>query len=1097
MAFPYNDLELTCEAAFGADLTADPDTWNFTDLSARVIDNPITISRGVLVGTNTSKSAAASGLTLLNDDGQLTPYLPTSTYWPYVDVGTPLRLSIRDPAPWVSDTFTRTVASGWGVANTGQAWVNTTAMSVNGNAAQISIATTNTARTNRIVRPHTDAEVYFDASLAAVSTGAPNSVGVLLRSTTGNTDQIWAAYEFSQSGAINWTIFTYASSVSTLRQQALQPGLTYTGGTRIRGHVLLVGDRLRARAWLAAGTEPNTWAIDVTLPTIAGTSGYVGVQGWVQAGNTNTLPNPISVDNLTFQQPRNPRIEGYITDVQPSFRPLGDGTTHSVVQVSVGGVGTRLERLAAPAWSPLRRSLQLAAVPPVELWMLEDNSGASSAASAFDGHPPMTVTGPAVFAFDVGVPEDEFISRYGASSLCSLAAGAKLSGTVQATGAWTAWTASLLVDQFTSLVGGGVTEVRQLEWTTPGAALNRWALVRTMTGHTVRAYNDTAQTATDVCSFTHNFGSLYMVEVAATQSGGNISVALYINANSEATGSIAGTVAAVSRVQANPDQSNTTGSTSPVGIRFVVGAIMIHDQAGTWLPFYNDTTTGQNPRADRGWGYEAAHRRAMRQADEEHVPFRVVGDPYTTGVTMLNAQQPGAFTDLIKATVDAMSGALLWDDGFGYALRDRTDRYNAPVDLPVDLSAYRYRDGTDPQQVLVPKLDARGPNYWTVTRTGGSSATYAAPAAYRKRRGTVAAEAVLDVLYDTDCSPHASWRTHLSVDGQGATYPAFTIDLAANPGLVEAWLQCTIGSRAQWTNQPAVAGLGVIDQVIEGITETFAPRTADSGPTWTAVLDTSPAQVWQVGAYDSGFRYDSASTILVGSMTASSTSVKIGSLPADVWSTTGVPYDWPVAGEQMTVTAMGAPTIDATLSAGDFESNASGWDAVNVTLVQSSTVAHSGTFSGLMTVTGSPSVAYIRKSTALVPRVVPGMRYTASAWVQSMATLPDVRVTIDWSDANHSYLSTTDSGPASLTAGSWVQRVVTVTAPAGAAYAQYGTTIGSSPSVGTVLYTDDVILTSSTVLYQTATVIRAVNGIPKAHTGGEPVHIANPARYAL
>lgn len=266
----------------------------------------------------------------------------------------------------------------------------------------------------------------------------------------------------------------------------------------------------------------------------------------------------------------------------------------------------------------------------------------------------------------------------------------------------------------------------------------------------------------------------------------------------------------------------------------------------------------------------------------------------------------------------------------------------------------------------------------------------------------------------------------------------------------------------------------------------------------TATLKCVPAEPYMTGEYDDGIaRYDSASTILVGSLTTSGTSVKIGtSDPAEVWSTTAEPYDVVVTGERMTVTAMGATTSDATLSANGFESGTSGWTASNATLAQSSTFAHSGTFSGLITVTGSPTQATLRKTFSECPRIVPGQEYRLNAWVRSTALLGDVRATIDWLDEGGVFLSKNDAS-GSLASGSWVERVVTATAPDGAAYAQYGTTIASSPSAGTVLYSDDLVLSATSIQYQTATLTRSVNGVVKAHTGGEEFHIAHPGRWAL
>jgi hypothetical protein len=268
----------------------------------------------------------------------------------------------------------------------------------------------------------------------------------------------------------------------------------------------------------------------------------------------------------------------------------------------------------------------------------------------------------------------------------------------------------------------------------------------------------------------------------------------------------------------------------------------------------------------------------------------------------------------------------------------------------------------------------------------------------------------------------------------------------------------------------------------------------------TATLKCVPAEPYMVGEYDDGIaRYDSSSTILVGSLTTSGTSVKIGTTdPAEVWSTTAEPYDVVVTGERMTVTNMTAADGDATLTSGSFESGVTGWDATSCTLTQSSTFAFDGTFSGLMTVTGSPTSAYYSKASTQRPRVVPGQEYTASARVRSVAGLTDVRVFCDWlEDDNTTQVSSSDSGAASLSSGSWVQRTVTATAPDGAAYARYGVVIRSSPSAGTLLYTDAVILTATSARYQTATLTRSVNGVVKAHTGGEEVHIANPGRWAL
>jgi hypothetical protein len=893
LPFPDGDIVLTVEAAWGADLTADPATWTFTDLSARVIDTPITISHGVLVGAGQSKSGSVSGLTLLNDDGWLTPFLATSPWWPYVDAGTPVRVALQT---------------------------------------------------------HPDEPVYV-------------------------------------------------------------------------------------------------------------------------------------------------RAEMYIADVQPTFRQLSDGDTHSVVQMRLGGVGTRLERLEAPAWSPLRRSIQQATVPPVAYWPLEDKSGATSGASAFEDQPAMVTTGPVVFSFDLGETDDDLIPRYGTSALASLAAGAKLSAPVPVT-ATTAWTVSFEHQSHVTDIGGGVTAVRLLEWVTPGGTHQRWALVGTTTGYQVRAYDDVAGTVTNVVTTTPNYPQLIHYSVTATVSGGNINVALLGNALTLGSGSVAGTITQTpSRVTVNPDQANTTASTSPWGIRFLAGHVTVHNQVVVALPYYADGTF--TIRSDRGWAYEQSHERSERLCDEERIPFRLVGAaPTGDEVTRLNAQREDPFQVLLTKAVDSESGGLLLEGEFGYLHVPRVRRYNSPVDLTIDMATYRYTGGTNPEDVLVPRLDARGPNAWTVERTGGSAATRAAPAAYRQRRGTVRAEAVLDVLYDSDTIQHASWRVHLGVDGQDARYPNATVDLAANPDLIDDWVSCRIGSRVQRTNQPTIAGLGVIDQVIDGITETIGRRS------WTATLDTSPAQVWDVGVYDSEeYLLDSATTTLAADVSSSAQLLGFSSTAVgDLWTTSYVPFDVSVGGQTNTVRWM-SQAGSAALLDGGFETGVTGWGTTGCAVTQSSAFARTGTYSARIVGDGTTSAVSIFPTVAWP--VTASVGYTATLWLYATTSVSNVRLLAAWYTFGGAFISSTLSSSVTLSAGVWTLFTASATSPGTAAGVRVSPQITGSPANGTTIYVDDLDIVRDSAgvsgagpyLQQAAVTRDPV--VTKSLSAGEPIHVATPLRWAL
>jgi hypothetical protein len=446
--------------------------------------------------------------------------------------------------------------------------------------------------------------------------------------------------------------------------------------------------------------------------------------------------------------------------------------------------------------------------------------------------------------------------------------------------------------------------------------------------------------------------------------------------------------------------------------------------------------------------------------------------------TLLNMLEECARTD----------DALIYDDPSGVSLVFRTRRHRQAQ--AVALALTKTTNVAPPLVALFD--DSEIVNDVTITNYNGSEAraqliagtvsVLPPPAGVGRYRKSVPVRQRWDETLDD----RASWELNKgTIDRR--RYKRITVDLLSNPSLIATIAAMRPGDLITLAGaDPDTVRLHVLsyEWTIQGFPI-------------TVVLNCVPADIWSIGIYDdAGSAYDSGSTILVGSMTTSATSVKISSAPSEVWSTTAPPFDVSVTGERMTVTAMGAATTDATLSANGFESGtAAGWDPFFSTVAASSTFAHTGTFSGLLTVVGSPGQAYFRKTLSQCPRVEPGQTYSLSVWVRSVATLTDVRATIDWYDTAGAYLSTTDSGSAGLTSGSWVQRTFTADAPDGAAYAQYGPTVLSSPATGSLLYVDDLLVTSTTRTYQTATLTRSVNGVVKAHTAGESFQLADPVRY--
>lgn len=92
--FPDTDLVVYIYAFMGANPTASTSTWPTpTDLSSRLLDVPIRITRGRSSGQQTLNSGSCT-LVLDNSDGYLTPQMPSSPYYDLWDVGTPVVIAV-------------------------------------------------------------------------------------------------------------------------------------------------------------------------------------------------------------------------------------------------------------------------------------------------------------------------------------------------------------------------------------------------------------------------------------------------------------------------------------------------------------------------------------------------------------------------------------------------------------------------------------------------------------------------------------------------------------------------------------------------------------------------------------------------------------------------------------------------------------------------------------------------------------------------------------------------------------------------------------------------------------------------------------------
>lgn len=199
-------------------------------------------------------------------------------------------VTATDAASLGEDTFTRTVASGWGTASDGHVW--TLAGSVTSDrsvAATYGVVTLpsspTTLRLQTVPETCQDCEIRAAVAVSATATGASLVAGIIVRYVdTSNFYRV--RVDFTTAGEISLTITRNVTVVGS----TVSTGVTYTPGSIIEVRVRVIGDRLLARVWPAGSSEPDTWHIDQTVVSSPIAEGLVGLAASGLTGNTNVSP---------------------------------------------------------------------------------------------------------------------------------------------------------------------------------------------------------------------------------------------------------------------------------------------------------------------------------------------------------------------------------------------------------------------------------------------------------------------------------------------------------------------------------------------------------------------------------------------------------------------------------------------------------------------------------------------------------------------------------------------------------------------------------------------------------------------------------------
>lgn len=252
-------------------------------------------------GDNTASGSGVTASHTYTADGTYTVTLTvtdnqgaTATTTRSVTVGAPPAATVAE------DTFTRTVASGWGTANTGGAWtVNGAGFSTDGSTGVLTLSAGSITRT---------------ALLSGVSSAASDLTTSIQLDKRPSASAAWigatgrrvgsAEYRLKvridTSGALQLHLVKVEGSESLLTSSSIAG--TYAANAKLNVRLQVAGTSpttLRAKAWLSTASEPAAWQVTSTDSTASlQAAGSVGVHAYMSGSATNS-PWTIRFDDFT------------------------------------------------------------------------------------------------------------------------------------------------------------------------------------------------------------------------------------------------------------------------------------------------------------------------------------------------------------------------------------------------------------------------------------------------------------------------------------------------------------------------------------------------------------------------------------------------------------------------------------------------------------------------------------------------------------------------------------------------------------------------------------------------------------------------------
>ncbi len=567
------------------------------------------------------------------------------------------------------------------------------------------------------------------------------------------------------------------------------------------------------------------------------------------------------------------------------FTPSWDTSAHlAVVSVSASGVLRRLLQGTNPLRSAMYRAISQ--TNPVAYWPFEENAQATTATSPLLTVNAMTLvrgvprfgaaTGPAGAPVLAELPQDD----------------TKLTGIVPVGSSSTSWRIETAIKITYDTLSSGIST---FDWFTEGTYTHWLIQISNTTGFYITRIQPDGTTVFHDSNVIPASDVWYHISVNVTQSGGNADITFKVNGVITVSTSAAFTVGRITSVNVNPVG---TGAHNTQSIGHVAA----------WAPWSSSIDTYD---AFIGHAGESATTRPTRLCSEEGVSASLVG---ISDIAM-GSQGTDTFLSLLRECEAADDGILY--DGFssGIASVARTSQYNGIPTLAPDMAGGQIAPPFSPVDD-----DQRNRNLVKVTRKDGSFATYedSTGPLGTANIGTYDSSLTVNTSSYTGLYDRAAWEVHKGTV-EGLRYPTLSLNLAATPSQVPAWLATPLLSRIDVLNVEDVATQhppGTVSLVLEGYAESLSPFV------WDIVANCSPYQPFEVfeieGTANRGRLDASVSTLGAGISTAD-TSLSVATPSDPLWTTTATfPADFPldigIEGEQVTVTAISGAASPQTFT---------------------------------------------------------------------------------------------------------------------------------------------------------------------------------------